>query len=109
MCALDCYICGWEVHVEVLKCYTVLDLVHVTNQACILHVILSDLSVLIIKPKYRKHQLVFAGGYVVFTENIVTVRSITWNIGRLVGIYCILHNVSAYLPAYKEEKCDVCV
>jgi hypothetical protein len=56
----------WEVHVDVLKlkCYAALDLVHIYStrvraavQTYILHPILSDLSFLIIKPKYGKQNL----------------------------------------------------
>ena len=66
------------------------------------------MSVVIIKPKYGRHKLVSIVGYVVFTESVVKVRGITRK-HRPTDIYCILHNVSAYLPSYKEEKYAVCV
>jgi len=78
----------WEVHVEALKCYAILDLVHNPVRVYVSlfrsTFLLSNLSVLIIKPKFGKHKLVCVGGYVVLTESVVKARGITWNTGQLI-------------------------
>ena len=103
----------WEVHVEFLKCYAVLDLEHnpvrVTVHVYIFRAILSDLSGLIIKPKYGKRKLVRVGGYVVLTESVVKVRGITWNIGQ--PIYTVYYKMSqpTYLLTKKKSVLCVCL
>jgi hypothetical protein len=64
------------------------------------------LSVLIIKPKYGKHKLVFVGGYVVLAENVVKVRGITLNIGEpIYTVYCIMCQPTYLLTKKKGMLC----
>jgi len=83
--------------------------VRVTVHVYILRAILSDLSVLIIKPKYGKRKLVRVGGYVVLTESVVKVRGITWNIGQpIYPVYCKMSQPTYLLTKKKSVLC-VCL